>query len=220
MTRIGHDCHDFATGESLLNELRLKSYDLLLLDWRTRDVGGSELVTWLRDRFGNRIPLLLVATERDKPALLRSLVNGADDFLLRPLCRIELQARVQALLRRAYPMRFEKTLDCGPYHFDPLTRTLLLRGKAIKLKHREYDLALYLCRNAGRLMTRENLIHTVWGQDVEDHSRSIDTHVSRVRTRMDLCPENGVVLTSVYGLGYRLEVCSQAEHNDSPYPTA
>ena len=219
MTTIGHECHAFTNGQSLLRGLRAKSYDLLLLDWRPPDLHGAELVKWLRDRFGNRMPLLLVAAQRDKSELIASLLAGADDFMLRPLGRAELQARVQALLRRAYPTRFDKELVCGPYHFNPIARTLHLRGEPVRLKHREYELALYLFRNLGRLLSREHLIRTVWGQDVGNHSRSLDTHVSRLRARMDLRPDNGVVLASVYGMGYRLEFLGN-DWNDSPYPTA
>lgn len=220
MVMIGHECHGFSNGKSLLRGLRTQSYDLLLLDWRPPDVEGIEMLRKLRESFGTRLPLLLMADPNDKPQVLTALLASADDFMLKPLGGTELQARVQALLRRAYPTRFEKELVCGPYHFSPLTRTLRLRGEPLRLKQREYDLALYLFRNVGRLLSREHLIQTVWGQELEAHSRSLDTHVSRVRARLDLRPANGLVLASVYGLGYRLEFLIGDERIESPYPLA
>ena len=216
---IGHECHGFDNGKALLRGLRAQNYDLLLLDWRPSDVDASEVVRWLRESFGNRLPLLLMTTQHDKAEAIAALLAGADAFIIKPLASPELQARVQALLRRAYPTRFEKELVCGPYHFFPLTRTLHLHGKPVRLKQREYDLALYIFRNIGRLLSREHLIHTIWGQDIETHSRSLDTHVSRLRNRLDLRPANGMVLASVYGMGYRLEFLGD-EWAESPYPLA
>jgi DNA-binding response OmpR family regulator len=219
MAVCGHECHGYANGKSLLRGLRAQRYDLLVLDWRPPDVEGIEMVRRLRESFGNRLPLLLTAGPEDKPRMTTALLAGADDFMVKPLGSAELQARVHALLRRAYPTHFERELVYGPYHFSPLTGTIRLHGEPVRLKQREYDLALLLFRNIGRLLPREYLMLTVWGQELEAGSRSLDTHVSRVRTRLDLRPSNGMVLASVYGLGYRLEYI--AEHGtESPYPTA
>jgi len=219
MAVIGHECHGFADGKSLLRGLRAQPYDLLVLDWRLPDVEGIEVVRRLRESFGNRLPLLLTADPEDKARMTSALLAGADDFMVKPLGSAELQARVQALLRRAYPSRFERELTFGPYHFSPLSSTIRLNGQPVRLKQREYDLALLLFRNLGRLLSREHLMQAVWGQELEAGSRSLDTHVSRLRTRLELRPENGVVLASVYGLGYRLEFLAD-EGAGLPYPSA
>jgi len=219
MAVIGHECHGFADGKSLLRGLRAQSYDLLVLDWRPPDVEGIEVVRRLRESFGNRLPLLLTAGPKDRARVTHALLAGADDFMVKPLRSAELQARVQALLRRAYPTRFERELAYGPYHFFPLTSTIRLHGEIVRLKQREYDLALYLFRNVGRLLPREHLMQAIWGQELEAGSRSLDTHVSRLRTRLELRPENGVVLASVYGLGYRLEFLPD-DGTGLPYPLA
>jgi DNA-binding response OmpR family regulator len=219
MAISGHECHGYTNGRSLLRGLRAHRYDLLVLGWRPPDVEGIAMVRRLRERFGTRLPLLLTAGPEHKARLTSALLPGADDFMVKPLGSDELQARVHALLRRAYPTRFERELVYGPYHFSPLTGTIRVHGQPVRLKQREYDLALLLFRNIGRLLPREYLMLTVWGQGLEAGSRSLDTHVSRVRTRLDLRPANGMVLASVYGLGYRLEYI--AEHGiESPYPTA
>jgi len=219
MAVIGHECHGFADGKSLLRGLRAQPYDLLVLDWRPPDVEGIEVVRRLREGFGNRLPLLLTAGPEDRSRVTTALLAGADDFMVKPLGSAELQARVQALLRRAYPTRFERDLAYGPYHFSPLTSTIRLHGKTVRLKQREFDLALLLFRNIGRLLPREHLMQAVWGQGLEAGSRSLDTHVSRLRSRLELRPENGVVLASVYGLGYRLEFLPD-DAAGLPYPLA
>jgi DNA-binding response OmpR family regulator len=218
MATSGHECHGYANGKSLLRGLRDQRYDLLVLDCRPPVVEGIVMVRWLRERFGNRLPLLLTGGPEDKPQMTAALLAGADDFMVKPLGSAELQARVHALLRRAYPARFERELVYGPYHFSPLAGTIRLHGEPVRLKQREYDLALLLFRNIGRMLPREHLMLTVWGQALEAGSRSLDTHVSRLRARLDLRPANGMILASVYGLGYRLEYI--ADEAESPYPTA
>jgi DNA-binding response OmpR family regulator len=205
MAMIGHECHGFADGKSLLRGLRDEVFDLLVLDWRPPDVDGIEVIRKLRECFGNRLPLLLTAAPEDKTGMAAALLAGADDFMVKPLGSAEFQARVQALLRRAYPTRFERELAYGPYHFSPHTSTIRLHGEPVRLKQREYELALLLFRNIGRLLSREHLMQAIWGQELGTGSRSLDTHVSRLRVQLALRPENGVVLASVYGLGYRLE---------------
>jgi DNA-binding response OmpR family regulator len=93
----------------------------------------------------------------------------------------------------------------GPYHFYPPSRVLKVRGVQVELKNREYELALFLFQNVGRLLSREHLHEAVWGLGIEALSRSLDTHVSRLRTKLDLRPANGFLLLAIYGLGYRLE---------------
>jgi DNA-binding response OmpR family regulator len=208
MSMIGHECHGFADGKSLLRGLRDQVFDLLVLDSRPPDVDGLEVIRRLRGSFGNRLPLLLTAVPEDKTQMATALLAGAVDFMVKPLGSDELQARVQALLRRAYPTRFERELTYGPYHFSPLTTTICLNGKPVRLKQREYELALLLFRNIGRMLSREHLWQAIWGKELDTGSRSLDTHVSRLRVRLALRPENGMVLASVYGLGYRLEFLS------------
>ena len=139
--------------------------------------------------------------------------------MAKPIRVAELQARAKALLRRAYPALFETELVCGPYRVFPLTRTLQIYGQTIRLKHREYTLALFLLCNIGRLLSREHLLEAVWGADAEVTSRSLDTHMSRLRSKLDLRCANGLVLSAVYGLGYRLEFIDQ-NGVESPYPMA
>lgn len=93
----------------------------------------------------------------------------------------------------------------GPYRFDPEKRSLWLRDQPVELKNREYELALFMFRNAGRLLSRAHLREVVWGETSEAPSRSLDTHMSRLRTKLELTPANGYVVGAIYGMGYRLD---------------
>lgn len=211
MEGIGHECHDFSDGRSLLRELRQQTYDLLILDWTLPDMQGPAVVKWIREDLNSRLPILFVTNRREEVDMVEGLGAGADDFMAKPIRVAELEARVRALLRRAYPALHEPELSFGPYHFFPLSRTLKVRDVPAELKHREYELALFLFQNLGRLLSREHLREAVWGMGAESPSRSLDTHVSRLRTKLDLRPSNGFLLSAVYGLGYRLEAIDGAD---------
>ena len=205
MVGIGHECHGFEDGRSLLRELRQQTYDLLILDWSLPDVQGPNVVKWIRHDLNSRIPILFVTNRREEADMVEGLSAGADDFMVKPIRVGELEARVKALLRRSYPLQHETELTFGHYHFYPNSRTLQVNGELVELKHREYELALFLFQNLGRLLSREHLREAVWGLGAEAPSRSLDTHISRLRTKLDLRPTNGFLLSAIYGLGYRLE---------------
>ena len=102
-------------------------------------------------------------------------------------------------------------MEFGRYRFLPETRSIEMDGVAVELKNREYDLALFLFQNMGRLLSRDHLKEVVWGQVADVMSRSLDTHISRLRTLLDLRPANGFIVTAVYGVGYRFEAV-EAQH--------
>jgi DNA-binding response OmpR family regulator len=178
MERMGHECHGYGLAKPLLRDLRQQSFDLLILD---------------------------VTHRHEEADMVEGLTVGADDFMLKPLRTAELEARVHALLRRAYPARHDTELTIGPYHFLPQRRMLKVNGVQAELKHREYELALFLFQNIGRLLSREHLREAIWGISDQTSSRSLDTHVSRLRNKLDLRPSRGFLLSAIYGLGYRLE---------------
>lgn len=205
MDGIGHECHGYSEGKTLLRDLRVQTFDLLILDWSLPDVAGTTVVKWIREELASRLPVLFVTNRREEADMIEGLGAGADDFMAKPIRVGELKARVQALLRRAYPAHYESELAFGPYHFFPHTRTLEVNGTAVELKHREYELAVFLFQNMGRLLSREHLREAVWGLGPEPASRSLDTHISRLRSKLELRPANGFLLSAIYGLGYRLE---------------
>ena len=205
MEGLGHECHGYVEGKALLRALRQETFDLLILDWSLPDVAGPAVVRSIRQELLNRIPILFVTNRREEADMVEGLGVGADDFMPKPIRVGELSARTQALLRRAHPAQHETEVVFGPYHFFPHSRTLHVNGEPLELKHREYELALFLFQNMGRLLSRDHLREAVWGHGPEAPSRSLDTHISRLRTKLDLRPNNGFLLSAIYGLGYRLE---------------
>jgi len=118
----------------------------------------------------------------------------------------ELQARVQAILWRRYPDRaVPRPVTFGPYRFVPASSSVIVNGKVIVLRQIEYALALFLFRNLGRQLSRDYLLSSIWREGSARSHRTVDTHVSRIRAKLGLGPANGFLLTSIYGIGYRLE---------------
>ncbi|CAA2100909.1 response regulator transcription factor [Variovorax paradoxus] len=209
MVALGHECHLYKLGRTLLHALRRQTFDFLILGWRLPDMRGPDVVRTIRGDLKSRLPILLVTRDCGEGDLVEGLDSGADDFMAKPLRTVELEARVKALLRRSYPAREEAELVFGSYHFFPPSRVLKVRGMPVDLKNREYELALFLFQNLGRLLSREHLHEAVWGLGIQALSRSLDTHISRLRTKLDLRPANGFLLLAIYGLGYRLEAVDQ-----------
>ncbi|AOG22070.1 response regulator transcription factor [Acidovorax sp. RAC01] len=202
---MGHICHTHCSGAELMRELRRQTFDLLIIDWQLPDTTGPEVVRWVRQHVDAKIPVLFVTHRQEERDIVEGLGSGADDFMVKPVRIGELTARVAALLRRAYPENAAGILDFGRYRFVPETRSIEMDGKPVELKNREYDLALFLFQNMGRLLSRDHLREIVWGQAADVMSRSLDTHISRLRSLLDLRPANGYIVTAVYGVGYRFE---------------
>jgi len=218
LTDMGHVCRTYTTGAALLKDLRRETFDLLIVDWHLPDTTGPEIVGWVREHIGADLPILFVTNRQEERDIVQGLACGADDFMAKPVRVGELSARVGALLRRAYPAATNHVLEFGPYRFLPETRTLEMNGAPVELKTREYELALFLFQNMGRLLSRDHLREIIWGQSAEVISRSLDTHISRLRTLLDLRPANGYMITAVYGVGYRFEAVKPPE--DEPAASA
>lgn len=214
VTGAGHECMTFADGRRMLLTLRKVTFDLLLLEWHAPLVTGRDMLAWVRAHLDPRVPVMFVTSHGKEEDVVAVLEAGADDYMVKPIRQRELGARIEALLRRVYPdMRQpeEGQLSWGGFVFDTVTRHVTRHGEAIPLTPKEYDLALLMFRNEGRVVPREHMVAAVWGRDIPPMSRTIDTHVSRVRTKLGLWEDNGVRVRPVNTHGYRLELLDDAE---------
>ncbi|MGB6106050.1 MAG: response regulator transcription factor [Pusillimonas sp.] len=212
LASAGHHCMVFPTGNELLAALQRKMvFDLLLVDWELPDMSGLDIVRWVRGNLGYSVPVMLVTHRTLEEELVAGLQAGADDYMGKPVRKGELIARTEALLRRhKVEAHNEAAFRCGAYEIDPATDSIALNGQPAELAPKEYELALLLFRNPGRLFSRDVLSNQVWNREIPATSRTLDTHLSNIRRKLQLRPEHGVRLSSSYALGYRLELVHDA----------
>lgn len=213
LTRAGHACDGFLHGKEIQRILLRESYDLLILDWHVPDLSGMDILHWLRQQEKSQMPVLFTTGRSAEQDIVAGLNAGADDYLVKPIRDKELLAKVKAILRRAYPTHTaEGNFDFGPYHFEPRSFVVRLHEEVVDLTPKEYELALLLFRNLGRPISRSHINDIIWTRMVETPSRALDTHLSRLRQKLQIIPENGFRLTPVYGFGYRLEPMGEEEN--------
>lgn len=204
----GHQVEVFADGGSCLEALKSRSFDFFVIDWNLPDMGGDEVLRQVRERFGWEVPVVFCTARTDEEAASDILRMGADDYIPKPVRYMEFMARVHVLLRRRRPR--QSLLQFGSIEIDLEGRRIRLGGAEVDLTQREFELAVILLRNVGRVLSREELLAGVWAREVDVDTRTVDTHASRLRKKLGLAGESGLMLSSVYGQGYRLDTVQAA----------
>ncbi|PRY65305.1 DNA-binding response OmpR family regulator [Vreelandella songnenensis] len=204
----GHRVALFTYASELRRATLQHTFDFLIIDWRLPDSCGMDVVAYLRQHDKWRGPILFITASQDEEDVVKALEQGADDFLVKPLRPKELVARVGALGRRAgYALPLLKTIHSTIFSLHTEEHYISVSGKAIDLTEREYQLATLFFSKIGELITRAHLLELVWGIKGSVSTRTVDTHVSRLRRKLELDGRHGLRLRSVYQCGYRMETC-------------
>jgi DNA-binding response OmpR family regulator len=202
----GYTVRTFRTAAEFRRRQGGEVIDLLLLDWMLPDTPGIEVMRWIRTSANNSLPVIFLTARGAEDDLVRALASGGDDYVVKPARRNELIARVGAMLRRQDGNgEHDGEIDLPPYRLDPQRRRISVNGREIELTQREFDLAKFLFRRHGRIVGRDALLENVWNLSAAISTRTVDTHVSRLRKKLDLNGEHGWRLAAVYQHGYRLE---------------
>lgn len=212
LTTAGHQVSLFTRSSELRRATQQQTFDFFIIDWRLPDSCGMDVVSHLRQHEGWRGPILFITASQGEDDVVKALEQGADDFLAKPLRPKELIARVSALGRRlghSTPRPTTACPDIFTLHTDE--HYISVAGNAVDLTEREYRLAALFFSKIGELITRAHLLELVWGIKGDVSTRTVDTHVSRLRRKLELDGRHGLRLRSVYQSGYRLET-SQANH--------
>ena len=208
----GHTSAVYETGTDFIKNINQEQADLMIIDWQLPDITGDQVLTWTRSNIGWEVPIIFVTANDDKNSIVTALQNGADDYMIKPVDRDEWLARINCSLRRrnkAVPEN--EKLETGNIVIDVDSHEVFVNGKEVSLTSKEFEVALVLLRNIGKLVSREELLKNIWEYNVEINTRTVDTHVSRIRKKLELKPEHGWRLSSVYNYGYRLETVQQLD---------
>ena len=206
LEEAGYHYQLFTTGTDFQKVVSRESFDLVILDWMLPDTTGDQLLIWLRERQEWRVPVVFVTARNSEEDIVRGLSLGADDYIVKPVRRNELLARISAVTRRTQGATDSKgSLHVAPYEINLATRTVTVSGIPVELTQKEYELVLFLFRNIDRLLSRGHILESVWGQRSDLPTRTVDTHMSRIRTKLALGTDNKWRLNAIYNQGYRLE---------------
>lgn len=212
LKNAGHNCEHFDNSRTFIQHIKRESFDVLVLDWLVPEMSGLEVLRWARTHLDWRIPVLFLTTMEHEEDIVRALEYGADDYMIKPVKARELVARIAALARRTAAVDdTQEVLEFPPFSIDRQTRTLKRDGVPVELTQKEYELVLFMFRNAGRVLSRGHILESVWGRSPNINTRTVDTHVSRIRSKLGLDTDSGWRLTSIYQHGYRLERLHQTD---------
>jgi two-component system, OmpR family, response regulator RegX3 len=195
----------FVSGRACLRALTEQRYDMALLDYEVPDMNGPEVLAGLKVR-GNCPPVIFLTGRDSEEDVVAVIESGADDYIVKPPNVKVLLARINALHRRTSEQTDATPVaEYGDLKVDFIKRIFEIEGNQVKLTEKELDLALYFFRHIGELLSRAHLTKVIWGSSPDLDTRTIDVHVSHLRSKLKILPQHGWRLVSVYHQGYRLE---------------
>ncbi len=194
-----------ANGKSFLKSFKGDVFDLAILDWELPDQTGIDVLRQLRVVQKQNLPVIFT-TQRDAESdIVNALNNGADDYLIKPLRQAELMARIEAARRRAGIQTAQDVLTIANIDVDTLKKEIRIDGAVVKTTQKEFGIAYELFKHEGQVLSREYLLKQVWGVNADINTRTVDMHVSKVRRCLNISPEMGYRITTIFQHGYRLE---------------
>ncbi len=205
---LGCLCDVASDGEVGLEKALKNKYDLLILDIMLPGVDGLEICKEVRSE-KNYTPILMLTSRSEELDKVLGLELGADDYLTKPFSIRELLARVKAIFRRIEAVKDDvegvgkKQIQFGELHIDIEKRTVKLHGEKVELTAKEFDLLALFARNPGRAYTRQHLLDTVWGYQFEGYDHTVNSHINRLRAKIEPDPTNPKYIQTVWGVGYK-----------------
>ena len=205
LRKEGFDVAVAATGPAALTEFERNGADIVLPDLMLPGLPGTEVCRQIR--LTSNVPVIMVSAKDDEVDKVVGLELGADDYVTKPYSPRELVARIRAVLRRGTePELAPATLEVGRVRMDVDRHVVTVEGEEVRLPLKEFELLELFLRNPGRVLTRGQLIDRVWGSDYVGDTKTLDVHVKRLRAKLEPDPSEPVLLVTVRGLGYKLEV--------------
>jgi len=203
---MGHAASTFSDGATLSQALVRETYDLVIMDWSMPKKDGMATLGWMQTSLQEKPPVIMLTNRTAKRDISDALNAGADDYITKPEDPMIITARINALIRRsAGSGAFETKAVYGIYEFNRIEQTVTVAGRTVAMTAKEFELADLFFRNRDRTLSRNYIMETIWRTTAALATRTLDMHISRVRSKLELRPENGFRIFTVFGYGYRLE---------------
>jgi DNA-binding response OmpR family regulator len=198
----------YKQGTEGWQHLQAETPDLIVLDLRLPSVDGMDLLRRIRE-VDPHVPVVILSAKAEKRDVVRGLELGADDYVTKPFSSSELIARIDALLRRLEAERDRHTRDddeeirVGPLVVYPRQHRVTVEGEEVDLTSKEFDLLLQFARHPGRAFSRGELLNRVWGEEFDGFDHTVNTHINRLRNKIEPDPDDPTLIQTVWGVGYR-----------------
>lgn len=207
LTDNDYEIEQAFNGRIALNKALGNRYSLIILDVMLPEVDGFEICKSVRKE-DRQIPILMLTAKAEEADKIMGLDYGADDYLTKPFSIKELIARVKALLRRASASETEDSskldqMDFGDLVIYPKKRSVQLQDELIELTTKEFELLLLFANNPGRAYSRQELLDVVWGYQYSGYSHTVNSHINRLRSKIEKNPSEPKYITTVWGMGYK-----------------
>lgn len=194
-------------GTAGLEQIKKQAYDLLILDIMLPGLDGLEICREVRHQ-AHYQPIIIISAKSTETQRILGLELGADDYLAKPFSIPELIARIRALLRRAEAMHKESqlkagTITCGPLVIDPVGHEAKLNGAPLPLTFKEFELLLFFARHPGKAFNRMELLNNVWGYSHDGYEHTVNSHINRLRAKLEHDPAHPEFIQTVWGVGYK-----------------
>jgi two-component system response regulator RegX3 len=206
LSKEGFEVEIAANGPSAIEKFDLHGADLILLDLMLPGLSGTEVCRQIRSK--SAVPIIMLTAKDSEIDKVVGLELGADDYVTKPYSSRELIARIRAVLRRGEMSDSSVevgVLTVGPVRLDIDRHIITVNGLPISLPLKEFELLEFLMRNAGRVLTRIQLIDRVWGSDYVGDTKTLDVHIKRLRAKIEKDPANPEYIQTVRGMGYKME---------------
>jgi DNA-binding response OmpR family regulator len=203
----GFHCERLQSETSLSRMVRRGTYDLLLIELGADAASRDGIFSWMSCRYGESTAVVMISFEKNAELIAAALDAGADDFLTMPVEPVEMIARINAVLRRTTHRTTRRIIELVGFAIDRESRTVSYKGEQIELTPREFTMAWLFFSTPGVYISRETIGSAIWGVDSEIAGRTIEQHVYKLRKKLQMGIERGVMLRTAYNQGYRLELC-------------
>lgn len=206
LSKEGFEVSIAETGRAALEIFKAETFDLILLDLMIPEISGIEVCRAIRTT--SSIPIIMLTAKDSEIDKVVGLELGADDYVTKPYSSRELVARIKAVLRRGSVEDNSQEAgvhSAGNIRMDIERHAVSVNGAAISLPLKEFELLEFLIRNKGRVLTRGQLIDRVWGDDYYGDTKTLDVHIKRLRSKIEVDPANPILIQTIRGLGYKFE---------------